>query len=206
MMINLARGATLIVVAATAVALAGCSSGPSSVPHAKAVVDVGQLPGGDLGGSSAPVAVPSRLPSAPAAGSRALCRQIPALTQLEVARDNTLPGNHITFSFPARVIVTSAASVRAVARVLCGLPRDTIANCPADFGIRYWLYFSPGRLRLAPVNADPAGCADILGLGVPARWGLPRFWQALGTAMHVVRPGQSSEAVYRLFGGNLPGT
>jgi hypothetical protein len=203
-MINLARGAILLVAAMTAAALAGCASGPGSVTHAKAVVDVGQLPGGDRG-SPSPVPVPSTLPTAPATGSRALCRQIPALTQLEVARDSTLPGNHITFSFPARVTVTKAVSVRAVATVLCGLPRDTTANCPADFGVRYWLYFSPAQPALVPVDADPAGCADVLGLGVMARWGLPRFWRELGTAMSLVRPGENSEAVYRLFGGSLPG-
>jgi hypothetical protein len=203
--ISLAKGAIVMVVAATAVTLAGCSSGPNSITHPKPVAGIGQKPGGDLGGSPDAVVVPARLPHVPPVQSRALCRHIPALTRLEVARDNGLPQNHITFSFPARVVVASPASAQAVAAVLCGLPIDTIVNCPADFGVSYWLYFSPARLQLAPVEADPAACTDIIGLGVPARWALPRFWRALGTAMHVLRPGENGEAVYGLFGGHLPG-
>jgi hypothetical protein len=204
-MINLARGVTVIAIAATAAAVAGCSSGPSSTARPKAVVNVGQRPGGDLGSSPDTAVVPARLPEVPAVRSRALCRHIPALTQLEVARNNGLPQDRITFSFPARVVVASPASAQAVATVLCGLPRDTIVNCPADFGVSYWLYFSPARLHLAAVEADPAGCEDILGLGVGARWALPRFWRALGAAMHVLRPGERYDAIYRLFAGHLPG-
>jgi hypothetical protein len=62
----------------------------------------------------------------------------------------------------------------------------------------------PARL-LAPVEADATGCEGILGLGVPARWALPRFWRALGAAMRVLRPGESDQALYRLFAGRLPG-
>jgi hypothetical protein len=203
-MINLAKAAIVTVAAGTAVALAGCSSSSNPVSGPTAVGAVSQRPGGDAGGPPA-VVVPASLPRVPAVQSRALCGHIPALTQLEVARDNGLPQNHITFSFPARVVVASPASTRAVATVLCGLPVDTIVNCPADFGVSYWLYFSPARLRLAPVEADPAGCSDISGLGVPARWALPRFWRALGSAMHVLRPRENADGLYRLFGGHLPG-
>jgi hypothetical protein len=194
-MINLAKGAIVIIVAATTVALAGCSSSPGSIPRPKAAVDIGHRPG----------RVPASLPDAPAVRSRALCRHIPALTQLEVARNNSLPQNHITFSFPARVIVSSPASAQAVATVLCGLPRDTLVNCPIDLGVSYWLYFSPALLQLPPVEADAAGCEGILGLGVEPRWAFPRFWRVLGAAMHLLRPGENSEAVYRLFGGHFPG-
>jgi hypothetical protein len=209
-MIDLARGLIVIAVAAATVALAGCSSGSPSVAHPKiahpkTAADTGHRPGGDRGGSPDAVVVPRRLPAVPAYESRALCHDIPLLTQLEVARDNSLPVNHITFTFPARVVVTSAASVKAVATVLCGLPVDPIVNCPADFGVSYWLYFSPARLHLAPVQADPAGCSNINGLGLPARWGLPRFWRALGAAMHLLRPGQNDDASYGLFAGHLPG-
>jgi hypothetical protein len=204
-MINLAKGAIIMVVTAAAVTLVGCTSRPHSITHAKAVIDTGQRPGGDLGGAPDAVVVPAKLPRVPAVQSRALCRHVAALTQLEVARESDFPQNHITFSFPARVVVSSPASAQAVATVLCRLPRDTIVNCAADFGVSYWLYFSPARLQLAPVEADPAGCLDINGLGVPARWALPRFWRALGTAMHVLRPGASDEVIYRLFGGRLPG-
>jgi hypothetical protein len=205
-MINLAKGVTVMVVAATAAALVGCSPGPGSVTRPKAAASLGRLPGGDLGRGPDAVVVPARLPLVPAVQSRALCRHIPALTQLEVARDNSLPQNHITFSFPARVVVASPASAQAVAAVLCGLPRDTIANCPADLGVSYWLYFSPAWLQLAPVDAEPAGCADVLGLGFPARWALPRFWRTLGAAMHVLAPDENAEALYTLFAGHLPGT
>ncbi len=203
-MIGLTKGVIVAAVAATA--LAGCSSQPNSITHPKAAARIGQRPAGDVSGLPDAVVVPARLPSVPAFQSRALCRHIPALTQLEVVRQNSLPQNHITFSFPARVVAASPASAQAVATVLCGLPVDPVVNCPADLGVSYWLYFSPARLQLAPVDADPAGCADINGLGVPARWALPRFWQALGTAMHVLRPGETGEAVYRLFGGHWPGT
>ncbi len=202
--INLARGAIVILVAVTIALLVGCSTSPSSVTHPKASADAGKMPSGDLGRSPDAVVVPATLPRVPVIQSRALCRDIPALTELEVARANSLPQNHITFSFPARVVVTNPASARAVATVLCGLPRDTIINCPIDLGISYWLYFSPARLQLSPVEADPAGCAYILGLGVPARWALPRFWRTLATAMHLLRPGESEEALYILFAGHLP--
>jgi hypothetical protein len=204
--IGLTKGLIVAVVAVTAVTLAECSSRPNSITQPKAVAGIGQRPGGDLSGSPDAVVVPARFPRVPAVQSRALCRHIPALTQLEVVRDNGLPQNHITFSFPARVVVASPAGAQADATVLCRLPVDPIVNCPADLGVSYWLYFSSARLHLAPVEADPAGCADINGLGVPARWALPRFWRALGTAMHVLRPGENGEAVYRLFGGHLPGT
>jgi hypothetical protein len=183
---------------------ARCNSGSASISHPNAAANIGQQPGGTLGGSADAVVVPARLPQLPAVQSRALCGHIPALTQLEVARDNSLPQNHITFGFPARVVGTSPASVQAVAAVLCGLPQETIANCPADLGVRYWLYFSPARLHLAPVEADPAGCADIIGLGAPARWALPRFWRALGAAMHLLHPGENDEALYTLFAGHVP--
>lgn len=204
--IGLTKGVIVAAVAATTVALAGCSSPPNSITQPKAVARIGQGPGGHVSGLPDAVVVPAKLPRVPAVQSRALCRHIPALTQLEVARLNSLPQNHITFSFPARVVVASPARAQAVATVLCGLPVDPSVNCPADLGVSYWLYFSPARLDLAPVEADPAGCADISGLGVPARWALPRFWRALGTAMHVLRPGETGEAVYRLFGGHWPGT
>lgn len=205
-MINLAiGGATAVVIAATATAVVGCSSGPSTITGQKAVADIGQRPSGDLGSSPDAVVVLARLPRVPAVRSRALCRHIPALTQLEVARSNGFPQNHITFSFRPRVVVTSPASAQAVATVLCGLPWDMIVNCPADLGVSYWLYFSLAGLQLAPLEADPAGCRDVLGLGVGARWALPWFWRALGAAMHVLRPGENGEAIYRLFAGHLPG-
>jgi hypothetical protein len=202
-MINMAKGA-IVMVAVAAVTLVGCTSRQHSITHAKAVADTGQRPAGERGGSPDAVVVPAQLPRVPAIQSRALCRHVTALTQLEVARENGIPQNRITFSFPARVVVSSRASAQSVATVLCGLPRDTIENCPADLGVSYWLYFSPARLQLAPVEADPAGCRDISGLGIPPRWALPRFWRALGTAMHVLRPGESYEAMYVLFGGRFP--
>jgi hypothetical protein len=204
-MINLAKGAIVMAAVATVVTLAGCSSAASPATQQKKVLDIGRRPGGNLAGSPDAVVVPAEFPRGPVAGSRAVCDHIPELTQLAVARENGLPQDHITFTFPARVFVTSAASARAVATVLCDLPRDTIVNCPADFGVSYWLYFSPARLHLAPVEADPAGCEDISGLGVPSRWALPQFWQALGAAMHLLRPGENQAAIRTLFAGQLPG-
>jgi hypothetical protein len=198
---NSAMAATVAIAAAAAMTLGGCSAGPAPVAHPKTAADITRR----TAGSTDAVAVPARLPRVLAVGSRALCSHVPALTQLEVVRVSSLPQDHITFTFPARLVVASRASARAVARILCGLPTDTIVNCPADFGVSYWLYFSPARLHLTPAVADAAGCLDIAGLGRPARWGLPRFWRELGTAMGVLRPGQSQAAMYRLFGGRLPG-
>jgi hypothetical protein len=97
--------------------------------------------------------------------------------RLTIGRVNLYPQNHVHFTFPAHLTVTSARRSQAVARALCTLPAVPAGsfNCPADLGISYVLTFTAGDSKLAPVTVDAAGCQEVDGLGPvpglsPARW------------------------------------
>lgn len=79
-----------------------------------------------------PVVVPARLPLRAAIGSRVLCHDVAAVTQLEVAREDGRPRSVVTFAFPARITVASRRVAQSVTRTMCGLPKDTEVNCPED--------------------------------------------------------------------------
>jgi len=120
--------------------------------------------------------------------------------RLTIGRINLYPQNHVHFTFPAHLTVTSARRSQAVARALCTLPAVPAGsfNCPADLGISYVLTFTAGDSKLAPVTVDAAGCQEVDGLGPvpglsPARWTTrtPAFWSVLATAAGITPADQA---------------
>jgi len=75
-MIGWTKGAIVMVVGATAVALARYISRPNSTPQPKSLARIGHQPGGDPSGSPDAAVVPASLPQVPAVQSRALCSHI----------------------------------------------------------------------------------------------------------------------------------
>ena len=104
----------------------GCSCGARS----DRLFDViAEAPDAGFSRSVAPVAhlgpvrcQPGDCPDGPPAGSRALCRDIPRLTELTVRRFNEFPEDHAHFAFPSDVVIDRQANVDDIARALCALP------------------------------------------------------------------------------------
>ena len=121
-------------------------------------------------------------------GSAALCSKQAAVTRLVVSRVDTLPQNHLHFTFPAGVTVSSPSQARAVAGMVCGLPAVPrgIMNCPADWGVSYRLSFAAGSGSFPVVTAGAGGCGVVSGAG-PVRWTarVPGFWTVLAHAIGV---------------------
>jgi hypothetical protein len=129
-----------------------------------------------------------------------LCQVAGQVDYLVVRRTDEFPQNHIRFSFPAMVTVSSAVSARDVAKALCALPRMPSGMfCPAALGIGYHLTFAADSRAVQAVSADAAGCQEVEGLG-STRWIAlePGFWHVLGTAMRLRVPTWST------FRGTLP--
>jgi hypothetical protein len=133
------------------------------------------------------------------AGGSGLCAQTGQVTGGFAVRNSGIPQDHLRFSLPARQSFRSAALTRALARQACELHRNTMANCPADFGVRYILTFLSRSQIAGKVTASPGGCLTVQ-LGSPAALnGVPRsplrlppgllgtqqFWIALGNAMGI---------------------
>lgn len=120
-----------------------------------------------------------------------LCASTATLIRLIVHRTEAFPQNHFHFTFPTSVVVREVAAVRRVAGALCALPAmpDEAMQCPANFGITYHLEFSSAQRNFPVVTLDATGCQSVQGLVRP-RWiaRSPRFWRALGTAMHLEHP------------------
>ena len=114
-----------------------------------------------------------------------VCAHAGDVDRLTIGRVDSFPRNHVYFSFPAQVAVTSAHRSQAVARALCALPAMPAGafSCPADWGINYRLIFTVGDGKLALVTVDATGCQQVYGLG-PVRWTVvsPGFWGILATA------------------------
>ena len=134
----------------------------------------------------------------PAVASTSLCRSIGQVDRLVVRRVDELPQNHIHFSFPAVTVVTEAASVQDVAKVVCALPRIPmgVMSCVVDLGIYYRLSFTAADRELPTVVVDATGCQTVLGSARSAGlqvlrtsgagWARPWGWQR--------RPTRRSEA------------
>jgi hypothetical protein len=136
---------------------------------------------------------------APHAAPATMCGRVTELERLGVQRRDAFPRNHIRFSFPAHVVVSSPESVQATAKSLCMLrpfPAGTIA-CPADWGIVYHLTFQD-RVDAYRVALTATGCSRASGAVGTPRWVTPRLWRTLGTAMGLPRPTQQS------FTGSAP--
>jgi type IV pilus biogenesis protein CpaD/CtpE len=121
-------------------------------------------------------------------GSAALCSRQAAVTRLVVTRVTALPRNHLHFTFPGGVTVSSPERARAVARMVCGLPpmAQGVMNCPADWGVSYRLSFAAGSGSFPVVTAGAGGCGVVTGAGPVRRTAsVPGFWTVLAHAMGV---------------------
>jgi hypothetical protein len=125
----------------------------------------------------------------------ALPQAVSSLDRLVVRRSDAFPQNHMRFSFPAVVTVHDPTRVQAVARALCGLPvvPEGVLFCPVDLGIVYHLAFLAPHRAFPVVTVAATGCQEVRGLGA-TRWVArsPGFWQILGRAMGLPRPGYAS--------------
>jgi hypothetical protein len=175
---RLTRAGLLAVAAAGAVTVAaGCGSQVATTTSAtqpassRTASPGGVIPGGPV----------SR-------GSAALCSKQAAVTRLVVSRVTALPQNHIHFTFPAGITVSSPERARAVARMVCGLPpmAHGVMNCPADLGVSYRLSFAAGSQGFPVVTAGAGGCGAVTGAGpVRGTARVPGFWTVLAHAMGV---------------------
>jgi hypothetical protein len=126
-------------------------------------------------------------PGSPAsADSAGLCSRQGAVTRLVVSRVSALAQNHLHFTFPAGVTVSSPARARAVAKAVCGLPAMPHGpmSCPADLGLGYRLSFAAGSRSFPVVTVSTGGCGGVSGVG-PVRWTArsPGFWTVLAHGM-----------------------
>ncbi len=107
------------------------------------------------------------------------------MSHLEVTRSH--PTNPEHFTFPAVVESSRASRVRALATMVCRLPRVTgVYHCPVDWSPSYTLHFSlpdaSSGTRVRVVHYEPTGCSWVTGAG-PSRWSTPAFVTALGAAL-----------------------
>jgi hypothetical protein len=154
--------------------------------------------GGSSGGSPArPATAGSAVPSTAgtkAPGTSALCADIHVIDRLVIVRSRGMRRiQELHFPFPDQVIVTNAASARAVAKAVCALPAMPrgVFHCPAMLlGTSYLLTFTAAGRRLPPVTAEATGCETVTGAG-PVRWAAvtPGFWRVLGNAMGLYSAG-----------------
>jgi hypothetical protein len=130
-----------------------------------------------------------------ALADRIVCAHAQDVDGLTIGRVNAYPQNHLRFTFPAQITVTSAGPSQAVARALCALPAmpDVRFSCPMDEGVDYRLVFTAGDSELAPVTLDATGCEQVTGLG-PVRWTArsPAFWGVLATAADITSYDQAT--------------
>lgn len=141
---------------------------------------------------------PSRLftmtSHADVASQVSLCQVAGSVTALGARRG--VPSNPTTFSFPRLTSVNHAASVRLVARALCGLAKlpKGIQSCPVDLGPIYTLGFNAAGYDVTKVALDPTGCEAVHGL-TGVRWiRSSSFWRVLGDAMGLRAPARATFA------------
>ena len=82
---------------------------------------------------------------------------------------------------PARLTITDAPRVRALAAALCALPpMPPGLQFPADFGGMFRLVFAAGGHGFRPVRVQLSGCRAVAGIGPTRSWSRsPRFGQLL---------------------------
>ena len=128
--------------------------------------------------------------SSRAAGPVDLCDGSTAahVGRLRVTRSHPL--NPERFDLPALAASERVPALRALAAVLCALPRvgQGVFSCPIDLGVTYTLQFflAPGpsrdALAVRPVSYDATGCQFVTGAGTPRR-ASAAFTAALGAAL-----------------------
>jgi hypothetical protein len=175
---RLTRAGLLIAAAASAAMLAaGCGS---QVATTTSATQPARPSNGSPGGI---------IPGGPmSTGGAALCSKQAAVTRLVVRRVTALPQDHLHFTSPAGVTVSSPARARAVAGMICGLPGVPHGpmSCPAGWGVSYRLSFAAGAKSFPVVTAGAGGCGVVTGAGA-ARWTarVPDFWTVLAHSMGI---------------------
>lgn len=108
------------------------------------------------------------------------------VTGLGVRRSRPLNPEH--FVFPAFMESSRVSRIRALAKVVCSLPKvpNGVYNCPADWSPSYTLHFSlpevPAGELIRAIHYDPTGCGLVTGAG-SSRRGTEAFVSALGAAL-----------------------
>lgn len=124
---------------------------------------------------------PSAL-AAPTATPAFVCAAISHVTGAAVDRSGSPLGPR-TLSLPSRVRVLDASRAKALARLVCSLPRfpSGVIVCAADASLRYEVTFTGAGGR---ADIDPYGCQTVSGAG-PPRWAARAhgFWPRLGALL-----------------------
>jgi hypothetical protein len=143
-------------------------------------------------------------PAAPGLATTIVCAHVGQVDQLTITRVNQFPQNHVHFTSPAHLTITSAPRAQAVAKALCALPPFPYStpriSCPIDWGVTYLLSFTSAASRFPVVTVDPGGCQTVEGAGPtsgapagypPTRWVTrpPAFWHLLGVAAGLTHAG-----------------
>lgn len=130
-----------------------------------------------------------------------VCAYVSRIDRLTIHRVNGFPQNHLHFTVPAHVTVSSARQAQAVARALCSLPAMPSGpmSCGSDLGVSYRLHFATSARKLPLVKVGAGGCDGVSGLG-QTRWTArtPSFWGVLGRAAGI------DHASFTTFGGTFP--
>ena len=117
-----------------------------------------------------------------------LCRSIPSLSKLTVARKNGLSQNHLQFRFSTEVTVSDQTQSQIVAKALCALPVGPLhktISCTTDAGIRDQLTFSSHH-QAFPVVRLGRPCGFLQGLAKGQRtMHSPGIWRTLGAEMGI---------------------
>jgi len=116
------------------------------------------------------------------------CPISPQVQRLVVTR-SLLPGNGITFSFPARVEVHDRVAIAHLVGALCAAPQAPkgVYHCPADNGLTYHVTAFNGATHVLAVGIHGSGCRLINHMG-HVRRGTARVWHALASAIGVSPP------------------
>jgi len=128
-----------------------------------------------------------------------VCADPAAVTSVRVTRLPSLGQLGQTKPLPAKlpgVTVRDRRKARALARLVCGLPKmpQGVLHCPIDIGGGYQLIFADGTLHPPAVTVHASGCESVTTAGPgAARWvaRTPKFWTTLARLTGIQAPAHS---------------
>jgi hypothetical protein len=165
-----ASGVLAVLAAGAMIVLAACSSSPAASGHPTSTPKPTKAH--TVGGPN--------IPAGPA-GSSAMCKVIPKLTEVVVVRTPKLPSSRTHEALPAGIPIRNPVVVHALATALCSLPviPPGMMSCPmAQLGGQYRLTFSEGTKTFPTVVVSPSGCRTVTGLGSTRYWArTPAFFK-----------------------------
>jgi len=128
---------------------------------------------------------PAPVCASPAEVHSVLVTRLPTMTQLGQTKPlpRKLPG----------ITVRDRARARALARLVCSLPRmpHGALHCPVDIGGGYQLVFMTSGLHLPAITIRASGCEAVTGAGGhQAMWVArsPTFWASLARLTGIQAP------------------